>query len=66
MPAKRKETDEYPELRALLTDPGLWRAAAEALRERLGHTGRESVTQKFAPDTMVDTIERVYRELICD
>jgi len=27
-------------------------------------TGRDSVTQKFAPDTMVDTIEKVYQELI--
>ncbi len=30
------------------------------LRERLGRAGRDSVTEKFAPDTMVDTIERVY------
>jgi len=36
----------------------------KALRERLGQTGRESVKKKFAPDTMVDTIERVYRELV--
>lgn len=36
----------------------------KALRENLGHTGRDSVTQKFAPDTMVDTIEKVYRTLI--
>ena len=35
----------------------------KALRERLGRTGRESVRTKFAPDTMVDTIEHVYREL---
>ncbi|MCX5645776.1 MAG: glycosyltransferase family 4 protein [Phycisphaerae bacterium] len=35
----------------------------KALRERLGQTGRESVRNKFAPDTMVDTIERVYRSL---
>ncbi len=35
----------------------------EALRERLGQTARESVRAKFAPDTMVDAIERVYREL---
>jgi glycosyltransferase involved in cell wall biosynthesis len=34
-----------------------------SLRERLGQTGRESVKRKFAPDTMVDTIERVYRSL---
>lgn len=36
----------------------------KALRERLGRTGRESVRTKFAPDTMVDTIEGVYRSLI--
>jgi glycosyltransferase involved in cell wall biosynthesis len=36
----------------------------KALRERLGWTGRESVRQKFAPDTMVDTIEAVYRKLL--
>jgi len=34
------------------------------LRERLGSTGREFVKQKFAPETMVDTIETVYRKLI--
>jgi glycosyltransferase involved in cell wall biosynthesis len=33
------------------------------LREKLGKTGRESVKQKFAPDTMVDTIEAVYKKL---
>ncbi len=38
--------------------------ADKSLRGRLGRTGRESVTQKFAPDTMVDTIEEVYRKLI--
>ena len=38
--------------------------AEKALRERLGQTGRESVTQKFAPDTMVDTIEKVYQGLL--
>ncbi|UCD49570.1 MAG: glycosyltransferase family 4 protein [Phycisphaerales bacterium] len=37
--------------------------ADQALREKLGQTGRESVTQKFAPNTMVDTIEHVYRTL---
>ncbi|MCU0916632.1 MAG: glycosyltransferase family 4 protein [Planctomycetes bacterium] len=49
--------------------PGLIAACAEliqdqALRERLGRTGRASVRTKFAPDTMVDAIERVYRELV--
>jgi glycosyltransferase involved in cell wall biosynthesis len=35
-----------------------------ALREKLGRQGRESVKTRFAPDTMVDTIEAVYRRLI--
>lgn len=34
------------------------------LREKLGRQGRESVKQKFAPNTMVDTIEAVYNRLI--
>ncbi len=34
------------------------------LRERLGEQGRQSVKKKFAPDTMVDTIEEVYRKLL--
>lgn len=34
------------------------------LREKLGRAGRESVKEKFAPDTMVDTIEEVYRKLL--
>lgn len=40
----------------LITDP--------SLRESLGRTGRESVKTRFAPETMVDTIERVYRQLL--
>ena len=36
----------------------------KALREKLGQTARESVKTKFAPDTMVDTIEAVYRKLL--
>jgi glycosyltransferase involved in cell wall biosynthesis len=35
------------------------------LRDRLGTAGRESVTEQFAPDTMVDVIERVYSKLVC-
>jgi len=35
-----------------------------ALRERLGQAGQTSVKTKFAPDTMVDTIEAVYRSLL--
>lgn len=38
--------------------------ADKALRERLGQSGRDSVVTKFAPGTMVDTIEEVYRELL--
>jgi glycosyltransferase involved in cell wall biosynthesis len=34
------------------------------LREKLGKAGRESVKQKFAPETMVDTIEAVYKKLL--
>jgi glycosyltransferase involved in cell wall biosynthesis len=34
------------------------------LREKLGRAGRESVIEKFSPDTMVDTIEEVYRNLL--
>jgi glycosyltransferase involved in cell wall biosynthesis len=34
------------------------------LREVLGRAGRESVKEKFALDTMVDTIEEVYRNLL--
>ncbi len=48
--------------------PQLIEACAEliadrSLREKLGQSGRESVKTKFAPDTMVDTIERVYERL---
>jgi glycosyltransferase involved in cell wall biosynthesis len=34
------------------------------LRDKLGATGCESVKEKFAPETMVDTIETVYRKLL--
>ena len=36
----------------------------ENLRNKLGEQGRESVKEKFAPETMVDTIEAVYRRLL--
>ena len=47
----------------------LTRACAELiedkeLRERLGKQGRQSVKKQFAPNTMVDTIEEVYRKLL--
>jgi len=46
----------------------LTRACAElledtGLREKLGKAGRESVKEKFAPKTMVDIIESVYKKL---
>jgi len=34
------------------------------LRNRLGRAGYDSIIRKFAPDTMVDTIEAVYRMLV--
>jgi glycosyltransferase involved in cell wall biosynthesis len=34
------------------------------LREKLSNYGREFVKEKFAPETMVDTIEAVYQKLI--
>jgi len=34
------------------------------LRNKLGKAGCESVKEKFAPNTMVDTIETVYRKLL--
>jgi len=45
----------------------LTRACAElledtGLREKLGKAGREFVKEKFAPETMVDTIEDIYRK----
>ena len=47
----------------------LTRACAELvgnreLRDRLGKAGREFVKEKFAPETMVDTIEAVYQKLL--
>ena len=36
----------------------------KGLREKLGLQGREFVREKFSPDTMVDTIEGVYRRLV--
>ncbi len=35
----------------------------KGLRDKLGTAGLESVREKFAPETMVDTIEAVYRKL---
>ena len=36
----------------------------ESLRKRLGEQGRKFVKEKFAPDTMVDTIEDAYHKLL--
>jgi len=36
---------------------------SKELREQLGLAGREFVKEKFAPDTMVNTIEEVYRKI---
>jgi len=36
----------------------------EELRRRLGEKGRESVKEKFSPETMVDRIEEVYSKLV--
>ena len=36
------------------------------LRQSLGRAAQESVKQKFAPDTMVNTIEAVYKKLLED
>ncbi len=38
----------------------------EELIKQLGEQGRESVKTKFAPDTMVDTIEEVYQKLLAE
>ncbi|MFZ2145710.1 MAG: glycosyltransferase family 4 protein [Sedimentisphaerales bacterium] len=36
----------------------------ENLRKKIGENGRELVKEKFAPETMVDTIEAVYENLL--
>jgi glycosyltransferase involved in cell wall biosynthesis len=38
--------------------------ANKSLREQLGSMARESVKKKFAPDTMVDTIETIYKKSV--
>ncbi|MCK5174696.1 MAG: glycosyltransferase [Planctomycetes bacterium] len=47
-----------------LTDACSKLIESEELRRRLGANGRELVVEKFAPDTMVDTIETVYNHLM--
>ncbi|MHC4106203.1 MAG: glycosyltransferase, partial [Planctomycetota bacterium] len=36
----------------------------ENLRQKLGENGRNSIKEKFTPETMVNTIEAVYRKLL--
>ncbi|MHC4264998.1 MAG: glycosyltransferase family 4 protein [Planctomycetota bacterium] len=36
----------------------------DELRQKLGQQGREFVKEKFAPDTMVDAIEKLYERLV--
>jgi glycosyltransferase involved in cell wall biosynthesis len=38
-------------------------AASEKLRQKLGKAGRKFIKEKFAPETMVNTIESVYQKL---
>jgi len=38
--------------------------ADKELREKLGQQGRDSVKEKFAPETMVDTLEEIYNRLM--
>ena len=40
----------------LITDPDL--------RTQLGQNGKAAVTEQFAPDTMVDVIEKVYQQVM--
>ena len=47
-----------------LTDACAELIANENLRTRLGKNGRESVKEKFAPEVMVDKIERLYQRLL--
>ena len=65
--------EEVNENTGRLIEPGnveqLTEACAELiadkdLRIRLGQNGRQSVVKQFAPETMVDTIEGVYKKLL--
>ena len=49
---------------AQLTEACAELIADKDLREQLGRQARQSVKKKFAPDTMVDTIEEVYRKIL--
>jgi glycosyltransferase involved in cell wall biosynthesis len=53
-----------PENITQLTDACEKLIADPALRQCLGQSGRQSVTEKFAPRTMVDTIEKVYNNIV--
>lgn len=47
-----------------LTDACATLIADKTKRKQLGQNGKTAVTEQFAPDTMVDTIESVYHKLI--
>ncbi|MBN1788630.1 MAG: glycosyltransferase family 4 protein [Sedimentisphaerales bacterium] len=53
-----------PENIERLTDACGELIADESLRNRLGLAGRNFVKEQFAPKTMVDAIEQVYKELL--
>ncbi len=53
-----------PENVEQLTDACAELIESRDLRDKLGRAGCESVKEKFAPDTMVDTIEAVYQKLM--
>ncbi len=49
-----------------LTEASRELIADKDLRQKLGENARRSVVKQFAPDTMVDTIEDVYRQILPD
>jgi len=53
-PGDAKELEHY--VLAILGDPPLGR--------RMGREGRQRISSRFSADTMVDSIDRVYRELL--
>ena len=52
-----------PENAEQLTEACEKLAVSAELRKKLGEAGKKSVKKKFAPETMVDTIEQVYQKL---
>jgi glycosyltransferase involved in cell wall biosynthesis len=49
-----------------LTEASRELIADKDLRQKLGENARRSVVKQFAPETMVDTIEGVYRQILPD